>query len=287
MSENNGKPKYGAVFTLFQPPADIFERIRDVIEFCDFVVLVDNTPDGSSISSPCTKIILHKDGINKGLPLALNVGIAKCREMGVNYVVLFDQDSSPTKEILQALFASATEHQTSLVGPVFIDDQAGLARSVYGGNDYSTVSCLPTSGMTFKLDTLPHEIKFNENFFLDFVDFDWCWRLRGFGWTCLQANRIEMRHRLGLAQRKFLFVTYHVPEPYRHYFQFRDAINLTRLSYVPIYSKFRLTVILIPKLLVYPFLLNSGTQRLRWMYLGLRDSFKRIGGVGAARSRLS
>jgi rhamnosyltransferase len=287
MKNNSQNLRYGAVYTLYKPPADFLERIRSVIETCDAVILVDNTPGGAKIEINDSKIVLLQDGGNKGIASALNMGISKARECDVNFLVLFDQDSSPDTDTLKKLFVAASKHRKALIGPLFVDDQVGLIRSAVETDEYSPVGCLPTSGMTFNLDDMPADMRFNEQFFLDFVDFDWCWRLSALGWTCLLANQIPMRHRLGLAQRKFLFITYHVPEPYRHYFQFRDAIKLTSLSYVPLYSKFRLTLIILPKLVVYPFLLGSGIERLKWMIRGLYDAVRNVGGIGAAKKRLS
>lgn len=287
MHTNSHNTRYGAVYTLYKPPSDFFHKIRSVIETCDIVILVDNTPGGANIVIKDNNVVLMQDGSNKGIASALNMGISKAREHGVNFLVLFDQDSSPDPATLKNLFEASTKNPKALVGPLFVDDQVGLTRSPVETAEYSSVRCLPTSGMTFRLDELPADMRFNEGFFLDFVDFDWCWRLGALGWTCLLANKIPMLHRLGLAQRKFFFITYHVPEPYRHYFQFRDAIKLTCLSYVPLYSKFRLTLIILPKLVVYPFLLGSGIERLQWMIRGLYDAARDVRGIGAAKERLS
>jgi GT2 family glycosyltransferase len=42
---------------------------------------------------------------------------------------------------------------------------------------WQEVSCLPTSGMIFPADALAPADVFAEDFFLDLVDFEWCWRL--------------------------------------------------------------------------------------------------------------
>ena len=96
-----------------------------------------------------------------------------------------------------------------------------------------------------------------------------------------------MPHRLGLAQRRFLGLTYHVPAPYRHYFQFRDTLRLTVRPHVPLYSKIRLAGVLPFKALAYPFLLDRGGERARWMARGVADAFRRVGGIGAARETLN
>jgi hypothetical protein len=53
-----------------------------------------------------------------------------------------------------------------------------------------------------------------------------------------------MFHRLGEAERRFMGLTFHVPAPYRHYFQVRDTLRLAFRPYVPRYAKLRLIGIL-------------------------------------------
>ena len=96
-----------------------------------------------------------------------------------------------------------------------------------------------------------------------------------------------MHHRLGLEQRRFGPLKFHVPAPFRHYFQFRDGLKLVFRPSVPLYARFRFSMIIIPKLLVYPFILDRGMHRLKWMVIGLRDAFFNVQGIGAARTCLT
>jgi rhamnosyltransferase len=79
---------------------------------------------------------------------------------------------------------------------------------------------------------------------------------------------------------------YHVPAPYRHYFQFRDTLRLLTFRHVPLYSKVRLGALLPPKFLVYPFILDRGVERVGWMLKGIRDFLLRRWSAGAASARL-
>jgi rhamnosyltransferase len=234
-------------------------------------------------------LTLLQDGRNKGLGAALNAGLNEALRQGCDAVVLFDQDSSPPRGFIEALFQGlSAAGPRAVVGPLLIDD-AGTAVAPPppgGAPALDEVTCIATSGMCFHLDGLRSDERFTEDFFLDFVDFDWCWRLRAQGWRICRLRSLPMPHRLGLAQRKFLGLTYHVPAPFRHYFQFRDTLKLVTRRHVPMYSRVRLSVILLPKLIVYPFLLDRGLERLRWMLRGIRDAIRAVPGIGAAAARL-
>ena len=281
--------RVAAIITTFRPDEGFRARIDAIVRRCDATIVVDNTP-GKHRFQDTRGLAVCQDGVNKGLGRALNIGIEQARQRGCNAVVLFDQDSSPDAEFINALIAA---HQRLgfdkiCVGPRLVDDAAGELAPPAEAVSWPPpeVSCLATSGMFFSLASLSAGDVFTDDFFLDFVDFEWCWRMRARGWRIYRLDQVPMRHRLGLAQQRFLGLTYHVPAPYRHYFQFRDTLRLLGRSYVPTYAKFRLGLILLPKLILYPFLLNQGMERLRWMGRGIRDALRGIRGPGAASSTL-
>lgn len=285
-----------ALVTAYKPDAAFASRFQPLLSVCSFVVVVDNTPGGHRFDLPLGFVLLQ-DGENAGLAKALNAGLERSRQLGASEVVLFDQDSTPTpklvEQLISALKQGTARHGTKCcVAPTHLDDGAppGNTSHLSGladlGHIFSPVTCLPTSGMTFALRALDADDIFSPVLFLDLVDFEWCWRLGSKGWTFLRAGDITMRHRLGIEQRKFLGFTHYVPAPYRHYFQVRDTLRLAFKGYVPIYSKVRLIGVLPLKALVYPFILNSGLERLTWMARGAWDCLRGVGGIGAAASRL-
>ena len=280
------------VVTAYRPGADFFERFASAIAFCNRFIVVDNTPGGHAfgpIEQPA-RVQLLQDGQNKGLGCALNIGIDAARHADADMVILFDQDSSPDAALLRRLLAALADATVAhgervAIGPRLHDDAAGPPAPM--GNALKPLTCLPTSGMLFRLSAVRPDHRFTEELFLDFVDFDWCWRLGTQGWRFFRAMDVVMPHRLGLAQRRWLGLTYHVPAPYRHYFQFRDTLRLTTRPYVPLYSKCRLAALLPLKALAYPFILDRGVERARWMALGVIDALRRVSGIGSARETLT
>ena len=285
--------KVASIFTTYKPDGHFRERINSVVQSCHLTIVVDNTPGGHAFSElDLLGLTLFQDGNNKGLGSALNVGILEAQRQGCDAVVLFDQDSSPSQDFIKSLLdALSTVGSRSIIGPLLVDDQKAShlihTNSSSCGSEFQEVTCIATSGLCFLLEGIDCADRFTEDFFLDFVDFDWCWRMRHKGWRILRLTSLPMLHRLGLAQRKFLGLTYHVPAPYRHYFQFRDALKLINIHYVPAYSRVRLTAILLPKLLVYPWLLDRGIERLSWMIKGIVDAFLGKKGIGSAFQKLN
>jgi rhamnosyltransferase len=289
-----------AVLTAYRPDDALATRFGPLLKLCRWIIVVDNTPGAHPFPNIPEGFIVLQDGINKGLGPALNQGLREAMRRGAHQAILFDQDSTPSPEFVAQMLAELSHAQASrgrrcCVGPMHVDDGAlknegsspHTDRIDRPGEQFQTVTCLPTSGMTLSLDAFGPDDFFSAEFFLDLVDFEWCWRLRRRGWVFLRAANVSMFHRLGEQERRILGFTFHVPAPYRHYFQVRDSLNLAFKDYVPTYSKLRLIGILPVKALVYPFLLDRGLERLSWMVRGVRDSLKGVRGVGAAATRLS
>jgi Predicted glycosyltransferases len=282
--------KVAAIFTTYKPDPNFRNRISEIVSSCYVTIIVDNTPNSHNFPDT-SGVILLQDGINKGLGSALNMGILKARELGCEFVALFDQDSTPPPLFIMNMLDNLqrlSAHGNCCIGPLLLDDalksESGLVK--LDSHD-KEVSCIATSGMVFSIKSISRSDLFSEDLFLDFVDFDWCWRMRSKGWKVFMLNEVIMPHRLGIAQRRILGLTYHIPAPYRHYFQFRDTLRLLSWHHVPLYSKFRLGLILIPKIIIYPVILNNGKERLFWMMHGIKDYFRKIKGVGAARDKLT
>lgn len=289
-------PRLSAVVTAFRPDAAFISRFIPLLDRCDHVFVVDNTPGGFAFGDLPAGFSVIQDGINRGLGSALNRGILCAKAAGAEYVILFDQDSTPTAQGVGQLLSVCHAAQARLgercaVGPTHVDDASGT-RSDPRGRVRSAcepyeVTCLSTSGLLFPLRPISAGTLFASDLFLDLVDFEWCWRQRLQGWRFLRAGAIPLLHRLGIEERRWLGLRFHVPAPYRHYFQFRDTLRLVWRGYVPVYSKLRLSTLLPIKFLIYPFILDRGRERLRWMMLGVLDAIRGVTGIGAAADRLA
>ncbi|MDP2007012.1 MAG: hypothetical protein Q8K45_15150 [Rubrivivax sp.] len=287
-----------AVITAYKPDDAFLSRFSPLLEICRNVIVSDNTPGGHKSFDLPTGFVVLQHLTNSGLGPALNAGITEARRCGATEIILFDQDSTPDANFVLAMAdqlakAQVTQGRRCCVGPTHLDDDTGASvsqplsrRSHVDFPASDLVSCLPTSGLIFSVDALELVDKFSDDFFLDLVDFEWCWRLGAKGWRFFRSREVTMLHRLGIAERRMFGVTFHVPAPYRHYFQVRDALKLFSRNYVPIYSKCRLIGILPLKALIYPFILDRGAERLQWMLRGAYDGFRGVAGIGSAASRL-
>lgn len=275
-----------AIYTTYFPDGDLRTRMLPVTRHCEKTIVFDNTPGGHRfVRDEMKDVVFLQDGRNKGLGAALNLGIEEARRLGCQAAVLFDQDSGPSSEFVGSILAALrSSGSRAIVAPVLVDDENpdDLRLRKTGKPMLSDASELETSGMCFMLDELSREDRFTEDFFLDLVDYDWCWKLLASGWKVRRVDSLCMAHRFGNRQDTFLGCPYHVYEPIRHYFQFRDTLKLVVHPHAPWRSRVRLVSNLPAMLLLHPLLLDRGPERLRWMPAGIRDAARGVSGIGAA-----
>lgn len=290
--------KICAIVTSYKPSLDIFERFEPVFSVCKHVFIVDNTPGGTSINAPHERYSIASDGTNSGVAAALNDGILRAKNLGFEAAFLFDQDSNPTSEMARCLVDTflklCTEYQQNIcIGPRHIDDGTVAEQDGYDArvDNYavalSEVSCLPTSGMLIGLRGLDQESMFLRDLFLDFVDFEWCWRIRRAGWKIFKINSAVMLHRLGMREDSLFGFRFSIPMPFRHYFLTRDSLYLLFRPGPPLYDRVRMLVLLITRCVYFPLFVSPRFERFAWTLIGVRDYFKGVVGIGSAGKLLS
>lgn len=73
-------------------------------------------------------------------------------------------------------------------------------------NTYDIINTEITSGNLVRLEVFEKVGKYNEKFFIDFVDIEFCLRIKKRGYLIIRANNSMMLHRIGNSENhKFLF----------------------------------------------------------------------------------
>ncbi|MGN6527462.1 MAG: hypothetical protein ACTHL8_13830 [Burkholderiaceae bacterium] len=288
-----------AIITTYKPDAQLRARFEPLLEVCEAIVVVDNTPGGHRGFALPPRFEVIVNGDNFGIGQALNIGLREARRLGATEVILFDQDSSPSANLARMLSNALRDAVREFgprvaVAPLHVDDGTGRLTLASGPRParrhparFERASHLPTSGILLPLPELDPTDEFSDDLFLDFADWEWCWRLGLHGWIFVRDTNIAMLHRMGISERRYLGLRFHVPPVYRHYFQFRDTLRLVGRAYVPLSCRLRLLALLPPKAMIYPFILNNGWERFCWMAKGVRDAARGVKGMGAASTILS
>lgn len=215
------------------------------------VVWVDNGDSANlrviaaRCGSPSPTVIAM--GHNAGLGAAQNAGIAWARRMGSTHVLLMDQDSIPHPMMVGRLLAALRECPgAAAAGPKYIDDRNPDSPSPFVQISSLQTRRLPCDDATrvwrvdhliasgclipvWALDRVGH---MQEEFFIDFVDVEWCLRARSRGNSVLGVCAASLFHQLGERHVRALGRLRHVHSPQRLYYQVRNALWLYRMPHI-------------------------------------------------------
>jgi rhamnosyltransferase len=135
---------------------------------------------------------------NVGTAGALNVLVMCARELGVEWMVYFDQDT----QVDVASYEPAMHRQVAVAQP----DIALIGSLVYGEDDGASyapdrrsadASLMIASGTLMRVRALEEVDGFDESFGLDLVDHEACLRLRSHGWRLKRDHSLVIVHRIG------------------------------------------------------------------------------------------
>jgi rhamnosyltransferase len=231
-----------AVVTAYHPDARLEAVVASALESCQDVVIVDNTPTGSPSSAGSGEGALGDDrvrvlrsGRNAGLGGALNAGLAAVPPEA-DAVLLLDQDSVLTKELVLGLAAHLeADASVGIASPAPWDAESDSHYESLSAARYGTVSdrdAVITSGMLIRRSCLA-EVPggFREDFFLDYVDLDYCLKLRRKGVRIIQDKSLQLAHSIG-DRRTHRVGPVRVPvihyPAFRHYWIGRNGTILIR-----------------------------------------------------------
>jgi rhamnosyltransferase len=224
-----------AVVTAYHPDDRLAAVVESALVTCAGVIVSDNTPDGSvsaaeKLDDP--RVTVLRNGSNLGLAAALNAAVAKL-PADADFVLFLDQDSVLPADLVPALSAHFADESIGVVAPTPWDAAHGGAyeQAAESGPVVADRDGVMTSGMLVRRACLTAVGRFREDFFVDWVDFDFCLRAQAQGFRVVQDTSVLLPHSLGdRREHKIGFVrtqVLHYPA-WRHYWVARNSTILAR-----------------------------------------------------------
>lgn len=243
--------KTAAIVTLYYPKGDVARRMVDLSAQVSVLILSDNTPYGNNavLFADIPNAVYLRNGANLGLSGGLNRGLQTLEARQCDYVLFFDQDSTVPPEHIETMVRDwetlEKEHRIGLLGPSYFDEitQTMDADSAMTPNDsnelYKPIEQMITSSMMSRYSIIEDVSFWNEDIFLDYADYDLCWRLLRKNYELFITKNTQMQHKLGegfvwafdlITRQKFKLA---YGAPIRRYYQTRASVKLLRSDYVP------------------------------------------------------
>lgn len=213
-----------AIIVLYhQSVEEVVLRISKWLDEIDYALLIDNTeglPEGKKVVSKQMDYCAF--GENRGIAFALNYGIEECIKRGFHWVLTMDQDSSFVTSLkpYKGLISSSKTDKIGLLYPLYKID------GVLVRNPEKRVL---QSGSLVNVDYWKLVGGYEERYFIDYVDYDYCARLLGIGCLIQNVPEIILSHRPGNKAYRIMWggvkLHYVSIAPIRYYYMARNGLD--------------------------------------------------------------
>ena len=279
-----------ALVTLYNPSEKEFNNCRILSQQVDTVILCDNSQESHETVFQNEKNIIYiTKNENLGLGAAFNVAL-KNDTYGWkddDLIIFFDQDSQIGEGYIQALQDEYRKIETLIpnlgcLGPVFYNTSNGRTerpRQKKNNTDEKyEVSNTITSSLMMRYGNLKRIDFWNEKVFLDLADWDLCWRMQKAGMVCCMTEKVVLHHSVGNGEKKVGPIKLRVGQPFREYYQTRDALYLLQENYVPLKMRLRLIANVTIRPVVHYLMLDDKKSRMKFIRRGINDYKKGVHG---------
>ncbi len=238
----------------YHPDVSVISHIRDLAEQTDHVIVIDNTANAAARdflehalakTHPETYSLVFNP-TNAGVAAALNRGMKEAMAHQADWVLTMDQDSHITSGTVQTmlttfeLLAPEIKLQTALLAPDIISSETIPATTRSHGPKRPLpvleLQTAITSGTMIKPSAWENVGGFEEQLFIDYVDHDFCFRLRKAGWKILGCSDAHLVHMIGHATTlrrwgRDIIIDQH--PPFRSYYIIRNGLYFWKKNNEP------------------------------------------------------
>lgn len=231
-----------AVVVTYHPDSNFPSRVEKIARQVASLLIVDN---GSSVEenqmldqvAGTYKAAVIKNPTNLGVATALNQALEWASNQGFAWLLTMDQDTLLSESAMSTFaqaFRSENDAGVAVIGANFKDKLTGeslVPEDTFGGDEAMDIKTLITSGSLISLAAAQKIGKFREDFFIDYLDAEYCLRAGKVGYRLLITRQTLIEHTIGFPRyHSFLgrkLITPHL-SPERRYYMSRNYIVLIK-----------------------------------------------------------
>jgi rhamnosyltransferase len=267
---------YGIV-VVFNPDVDVVENIRSYCNCLDELLIYDNS---SSCNLQVFKELLSDkikyiyNGCNDGISIALNYALNRYND---GWLLTMDQDSSFIESEFSVFKSKLIEipYNTGILSP---KHTSGIldSSSICG---FSVSDIVMTSGNLVNIEIAKKVSGYDEDYFIDCVDWDFCIKLNANGYSVMIDNSIILNHGLGDDPVIHKFLNFNVIvcnySPFRRYYITRNKLRFFR-AYKALFKRKNYSILLslFYDLFKIVFFEKGKVSKLKAFVKGILDYFR-------------
>ena len=271
------------ILVTYNPNLKILDKcIKSIYKSVRNIYIIDNNSNDFVFDENINNIRFIKLKENMGIAYAQNIGIKESIKNNSDYILLSDQDTVyPVDYIERMMNAFLNEKNICAITPLFKDSHSSkINNGFYKKSCFFSQRFFPeegfhnlfhtiASGKIIKTQILDDVGLMNEDLFIDWVDYEWCWRARNKGYKIIGNANVIINHQLGDYSKNIGFREVNLRNHIRHYYITRNAFylavyckNLNLLQRITLFFKsFRYIV-------GYPILTKPHLVNFKYVLLG-------------------
>ena len=204
--------KVASIMVTYNPEEEVIENVKSIIQSSERLIIIDN---GSSSNSKDILNLLQKESKVTFIYNQKNMGLGHALNQGINYILhspdlskiewiaTFDQDSNVGKGYFTKMLASYEAHhkkeEVAIIAPNWTEEkllnqETASKEEMIQLEEKKTVI---TSGSLVKREIFTEIGLFEEEYFIDFLDHEFCLRARKHGYKIFMVPQVTMVHNLG------------------------------------------------------------------------------------------
>ncbi len=222
-----------AVMVAYNPDVNrLNEAIRSIIAQVDKFIIVNNSETPLSLGFENIHIV--ELGKNKGIAFAQNRGIEIAEREKADFVLLSDQDTVYPSNYIKSFEKYLMTSEADVFCPAYYDNISNTyspimiekLKSVSDATEPIFVSQAIASGSLIRTAIFNEVGKMDEKLFIDYVDFEWCWRVTASNRKILAIPSIVINHNLGDCKKKVLWKQVTLRSDFRYFYILRNGYFL-------------------------------------------------------------
>ena len=271
---NNG---VAGVVVLYNPEQDIIENINSYLGQIDYLFIIDNSenlnPSLIEFSKNRKKVEYIFNNRNLGVAAALNIGAKKALKSGFAYLLTMDQDSKAPTNLVECLLNTAkVDENIGIVSPLHSNK---YGTHIKHNDDICNVTTVMTSGNLLSLDVFKKVGDFCDEFFIDYVDIEFCIRLNYKNYKIVRLNNVVLEHNeADIFEKKFFSKKFYPTNnaPFRWYYKTRNLLYLRkkykRIFPSPLKTEYNVYLRNILKIIIFE---EQKIIKIKMILIGIKD----------------
>lgn len=223
-------PRIAAGIVTYNPDISrLKENINSILPQVEAIYIVDNNSKNiRDIESLCaieSRIELIENDDNYGIARALNQMSISAYEVGFDWILTLDQDTVSPHDMILKMQPYMCDKELGIICPAVYYEGWGKCTATKEATTY-VYACMTSASLT-RIKAWKKVGGFREEYFIDYVDNEFCMKLKLHGYKVLRVNTCVVKHKLGEGGEikiGHLRYKYSIHSSLRYYYMIRNNI---------------------------------------------------------------